>query len=212
MFTSLSVPVMTRLRMNERHVLDTLVGAGVARSRSEALAWCVRLVGDHQGEWIQQLRDALVAVEAARADGPTPRPTKTAQTETRPYRSTAVTPCVDVSRSDANSSDDVVIRTEQLTKVYPGDILAVDHLDLAVTRGEIFGLLGPNGAGKTTTAGMLTTRVIPTSGRRVRRRHRRRRAPGRGQAGDRRRAADEHARPRRSTCGRTSTSTAASSG
>ena len=60
--------------------------------------------------------------------------------------------------------DDVVIRTEQLTKVYPGDILAVDHLDLEVRSGEIFGLLGPNGAGKTTTAGMLTTRVIPTSG------------------------------------------------
>jgi len=56
---------MTRLRMSERLVLDTLVGAGVARSRSEALAWCVRLVGDHQGDWIQQLRDALVAVEAA---------------------------------------------------------------------------------------------------------------------------------------------------
>src|SRR6476646_2573132 len=61
--------------------------------------------------------------------------------------------------------DDVVIRTEQLTKVYPGDILAVDHLDLEVHAGEIFGLLGPNGAGKTTTAGMLTTRVIPTDGR-----------------------------------------------
>jgi ABC-2 type transport system ATP-binding protein len=59
---------------------------------------------------------------------------------------------------------DEVIRTEQLTKVYPGGILAVDHLDLSVKRGEIFGLLGPNGAGKTTTAGMLTTRVIPTSG------------------------------------------------
>jgi hypothetical protein len=71
-FTSLAVPVMTRLRMNERLVLDTLVGAGVARSRSEALAWCVRLVGDHQGDWIQQLRDALVAVEAARSEGPTP--------------------------------------------------------------------------------------------------------------------------------------------
>src|SRR3954470_2165111 len=60
---------------------------------------------------------------------------------------------------------DVVIRTEQLTKVYPGDILAVDRLDLEVHAGEIFGLLGPNGAGKTTTAGMLTTRVIPTGGR-----------------------------------------------
>ena len=63
-----------------------------------------------------------------------------------------------------DAMDDVVIRTEQLTKVYPGDILAVDHLDLEVRSGEIFGLLGPNGAGKTTTAGMLTTRVIPTSG------------------------------------------------
>jgi ABC-2 type transport system ATP-binding protein len=60
---------------------------------------------------------------------------------------------------------DEVIRTEALTKVYPGDIRAVDGLDLSVGRGEIFGLLGPNGAGKTTTAGMLTTRVIPTSGR-----------------------------------------------
>jgi ABC-2 type transport system ATP-binding protein len=61
--------------------------------------------------------------------------------------------------------DDVVIRTEQLTKVYPGDVLAVDRLDLEVGAGEIFGLLGPNGAGKTTTAGMLTTRVIHTGGR-----------------------------------------------
>src|SRR4051794_22457812 len=72
LFTVLSVPVMTRLRMPERQVLDTLVGAGVARSRSEALAWCVRLVRDHQGDWIQQLRDALVAVEDARAGGPAP--------------------------------------------------------------------------------------------------------------------------------------------
>jgi ABC-2 type transport system ATP-binding protein len=60
--------------------------------------------------------------------------------------------------------EDVVIRTDALTKVYPGGLKAVDALDLEVHRGEIFGLLGPNGAGKTTTAGMLTTRVIPTSG------------------------------------------------
>ena len=58
-----------------------------------------------------------------------------------------------------------VIITEALTKVYPGDVLAVDHLDLRVAEGEIFGLLGPNGAGKTTTGGMLTTGVVPTSGR-----------------------------------------------
>jgi ABC-2 type transport system ATP-binding protein len=59
-----------------------------------------------------------------------------------------------------------VIRTEDLTKAYPGmDLPAVDRLNLSVHRGEIFGLLGPNGAGKSTTAGMLTTRVIPTSGR-----------------------------------------------
>jgi hypothetical protein len=71
-FTALAVPVMTRLRMRERQTLDTLVGAGVARSRSDALAWCVRLVRDHEGEWIDQLRDALVAVEEARATGPKP--------------------------------------------------------------------------------------------------------------------------------------------
>jgi hypothetical protein len=51
-------------------VLDTLVDAGVARSRSDALAWCVRLVGRNQEEWIGSLRDALVAVEAARSQGP----------------------------------------------------------------------------------------------------------------------------------------------
>jgi hypothetical protein len=71
-FTALAVPVMTRLRMRERQTLDTLVSAGVARSRSDALAWCVRLVREHEGEWIDQLRDALVAVEAARASGPSP--------------------------------------------------------------------------------------------------------------------------------------------
>lgn len=71
-FTTLSVPVMTRLRMRERKVLDTLVEAGVARSRSDALAWCVRLVADHQGDWIEQLRQALGGVENVRAAGPQP--------------------------------------------------------------------------------------------------------------------------------------------
>lgn len=66
----------------------------------------------------------------------------------------------------SSATGTAVIRTEALTKVYPGaDFRAVDNLDLTVGTGEIFGLLGPNGAGKTTTAGMLTTRVIPTSGR-----------------------------------------------
>ena len=69
-FTTLSIPVMTRLCMPERRVLDTLVEAGVARSRSEALAWCVRLVGKHQGEWIDQLREALVKVGEVRGQGP----------------------------------------------------------------------------------------------------------------------------------------------
>jgi hypothetical protein len=70
LFTTAAVPVMTRLRMRERGVLDTLVDAGVARSRSEALAWCVKLVGDNEGEWIQTLRSALGAVHEARAAGP----------------------------------------------------------------------------------------------------------------------------------------------
>jgi ABC-2 type transport system ATP-binding protein len=66
----------------------------------------------------------------------------------------------------ADHPRDAIIRTEKLTKQYPGsNVRAVDELDLAVAAGEIFGMLGPNGAGKTTTAGMLTTRVIPTSGR-----------------------------------------------
>ena len=70
LFTNLSVPVMTRLRMQERGVLDTLVDASVARSRSDALAWCVRLVGQHQDEWIAKLRDALVEVNKVRSEGP----------------------------------------------------------------------------------------------------------------------------------------------
>ena len=72
MFTTLSVPVMTRLRLRERKVLDTLVDAGVARSRSEALAWCVKLVGEHESEWIEALRTAIAGVESVRAGGPRP--------------------------------------------------------------------------------------------------------------------------------------------
>lgn len=71
MFTTLSVPVMTRLRQSERRVLDTLVDAGVARSRSDALAWCVRLTGEHADAWLAELRDALRRVEEVRAQGPT---------------------------------------------------------------------------------------------------------------------------------------------
>ncbi len=70
LFTHLAVPVMTRLRQDERRVLDTLVDAGVARSRSEALAWCVTLVGEHTDDWLSSLRDAMSAVEKVRAEGP----------------------------------------------------------------------------------------------------------------------------------------------
>ncbi len=69
-FSRHGVPVMTRLRMPQRAVLDTLIDAGVARSRSEALAWCVRLVGKHQAEWLEELRDAMTQVEQVRAKGP----------------------------------------------------------------------------------------------------------------------------------------------
>jgi hypothetical protein len=70
LFTTLGVPVMTRLRQSERIVLDTLVDAGVARSRSHALAWCVRLVGQHSEDWLSALRDALTDVERLRDAGP----------------------------------------------------------------------------------------------------------------------------------------------
>jgi hypothetical protein len=70
MFTTLSVPVMTRLRQSERQVLDTLVDAGVARSRSDALAWCVRLTGENVDAWLSRLRTALRAVEEVRDAGP----------------------------------------------------------------------------------------------------------------------------------------------
>ncbi len=71
-FTVANVPVMTRLLLDERQVLDTLIDGGIARSRSEALAWCVKLVGQKQAEWIEELRQALVAVEQVRAGGPQP--------------------------------------------------------------------------------------------------------------------------------------------
>jgi hypothetical protein len=70
LFTNLSMPVMTRLRQRERLVLDTLVDAGVARSRSEALAWAVRLVAQHADEWLTELRSAMESVEEVRGRGP----------------------------------------------------------------------------------------------------------------------------------------------
>jgi hypothetical protein len=69
-FTSLAAPVMTRLRQPERITLDTLVDAGVARSRSHALAWCVRLVGQHTADWLAELRTAMADVERVRNTGP----------------------------------------------------------------------------------------------------------------------------------------------
>ena len=70
LFTTLAMPVMTRLRMNGRRTLDTLVAAGVARSRAEALAWCVKLVAEHEADWISGLQEALQTVEQRRSEGP----------------------------------------------------------------------------------------------------------------------------------------------
>lgn len=74
LFTHLAVPVMTRLKQPERQVLDTLVDAGVARSRSDALAWSVRLVGDHAEEWLGKLRQAMAEVDDLRSQGPSTTP------------------------------------------------------------------------------------------------------------------------------------------
>jgi len=70
LWTNVAAPVMTRLRQPQRLVLDTLVDAGVARSRSEALAWCVRLVGQHEADWLGELRDAMGKVADVRSKGP----------------------------------------------------------------------------------------------------------------------------------------------
>jgi hypothetical protein len=70
LFTHISVPVMTRLKQPERRVLDTLVDAGVARSRSEALSWAVKLVGEHTESWLSGLRQAMSEVDKLRSEGP----------------------------------------------------------------------------------------------------------------------------------------------
>jgi post-segregation antitoxin (ccd killing protein) len=70
LFTHVAAPVMTRLRQPQRMVLDTLVGAGVARSRADALAWCVRLVGQHEHDWLEELREAMSTVADVRRRGP----------------------------------------------------------------------------------------------------------------------------------------------
>lgn len=69
-FTHLALPVMTRLRLPEREVLDALVASGVARSRAHALAWCVALVREHQGDWLTELRKAMESVQRVRAQAP----------------------------------------------------------------------------------------------------------------------------------------------
>ncbi|MFC6712753.1 hypothetical protein [Branchiibius cervicis] len=70
LFTHVAAPTMTRLRQPERQVLDTLVDAGVARSRSDALGWCVRLVAQHEDDWLRELREAMAAVADVRTKGP----------------------------------------------------------------------------------------------------------------------------------------------
>jgi len=70
LFTHVTAPAMTRLRMGEREVLDTLVNSGVATSRSEALSWCVKFVRDNESDWLKSLRDAFKSVEEVRNAGP----------------------------------------------------------------------------------------------------------------------------------------------
>ncbi|MGW1952700.1 hypothetical protein ACWCPI_08020 [Streptomyces sp. NPDC001920] len=74
LFTHVAAPVMTRLRQPERQVLDTLIAGGVARSRSDALAWCVRLVQRHTDDWLTELRESLENVHRVRAQGPDTEP------------------------------------------------------------------------------------------------------------------------------------------
>jgi hypothetical protein len=70
LFSHLAAPAMTRLRQPERMVLDTLVAANIARSRSDALGWCVRLVGRNLDDWLTELQDAMRAVDDVRSTGP----------------------------------------------------------------------------------------------------------------------------------------------
>ena len=77
LFTHVAAPVMTRLRQPERQVLDTLIAGGVARSRSDALAWCVRLVQRHTDDWLAELRESLEHVQRVRAQGPDTEPQDT---------------------------------------------------------------------------------------------------------------------------------------
>jgi len=109
-----------------------------------------------------------------RFDRPPPEPARrpeSIRTEPRSVARAAPGSATELGHPAAETGPEEIIRTEALTKIYETDdgeeLTALDHLDLTVCKGEIFGLLGPNGAGKTTTVGMLTTRVIPTSGRAV---------------------------------------------
>lgn len=81
LFTHVAAPVMTRLRQPQRQVLDTLIAAGVARSRSDALAWCVRLVERHADDWLTELRDSLEHVQRVRAQGPDAESTEDGEAE-----------------------------------------------------------------------------------------------------------------------------------
>ncbi|MEV2212198.1 hypothetical protein AB0H86_12205 [Streptomyces sp. NPDC050997] len=81
LFTHIAAPVMTRLRQPERQVLDTLIAGGVARSRSDALAWCVRLVQSHTDDWLAELRESLEHVQRVRAQGPDAEPEDTPEDE-----------------------------------------------------------------------------------------------------------------------------------
>lgn len=70
LFTTVRAPVTAQLAMAERRVLDTLISAGLATDRADAVGHCIRLVGEHEADWLGDLRDGVAAAPAGRPERP----------------------------------------------------------------------------------------------------------------------------------------------